>query len=89
MPGPIRLFQFFTDAQLQSALDACIEQMTSGALTATSGSGKSESVEWMALDARLQALNFELNLRAGNLRPQKVVQNLTGFCEPYGNITVP
>lgn len=78
MPGPIRLFKYFTDAQLQAALDACVSQMTTGAFTALSGAGKSSSVEWLALDTRLQALNYEKDIRNRTTQPKKVVQVLTG-----------
>jgi hypothetical protein len=76
MPGPIRLFKYFSDAQLQAALDACIQQMASGSFTALSGAQKSSSVEWMALEDRLQAINYEKDVRGGKVRVQKVVQIL-------------
>jgi hypothetical protein len=79
MAGPIRVFQFLSDAELAALRATIVAQLTGGRFTNLGGAQKSASIEWMDLNAQLQALNLEINIRAGVRRPQKVVQVLSHF----------
>ncbi len=80
--GPQRLYQFLTDAELAALRATVVAQLTSGRFTNLSGAQKSSTVEWMDLQSQLLALNYEINIRAGVRRPQKVVQILRDHCYP-------
>lgn len=76
MPGPNRLFKNFTDDQLAAALATCVQQMQSGSFTALSGAQKSSSQEWLDLETRLKAINYEYDIRGGTPRVSKVSNRL-------------
>lgn len=90
MPGPIRLYQFLTDAELVALRATIVAQMTTGRFTALSGAQKSSSQEWMDFEMQLRALNLEINIRAGVKRPSKVVQILSPqYCPSVSPINAP
>ena len=83
MPGPIRLFKYFTTDQLNAAIAACVQQMSSGAFTSLSGAQKSSSQEWLDLEVRLRALNYEQDIRNNVVRVQKVTQRVRPAQDNY------
>jgi hypothetical protein len=73
MASPQRIYQYYTDAELQVELANLKAATSGGDITNTGGGGKSASFQFMDLAQRWEELNYELNIRAGKHRAQKVV----------------
>lgn len=74
MAGPIRIYEYYTDAELTAELARLKQETATGSITAVGGAGKSSSMEKIPLKDRWLAYNLELRIRGGNPRPQKVTQ---------------
>lgn len=74
MPGPARIYQYYTDGELVAELARLKQQAATGTITATGGSGKSSSMEVMSIEDRWRAYALEIQIRGGTPPPQKVTQ---------------
>lgn len=74
MPGPARIFQYYTDQELQEIFEEAKERQKHGGVVATGGSQKTGSFEYMDIRELLREINYELTIRSGNPRAQKVEQ---------------
>lgn len=76
MAGPIRIFRYFSDADLQTLFASLKQRMLTGQITATGGAGKSSSQEYMKLEDELRSIQLEFDIRGGVKRAQRVEQLL-------------
>lgn len=77
--GVSRLYQNYTDADLQTAFASVQADLLSGRFSALNGAQKSGSLEYLALDKQMKEINFEMNKRGLGRQanpPQRVTQVL-------------
>lgn len=63
MPSPQRLYEFYTDEELETEQVALKAEMTNGTFTSLGGAAKSSSIARVPVQERIRSLNLEFRKR--------------------------